>query len=167
MTPLDMPTYNPTVDTGDDRHDRHDRQDRRADRHDRSARMRSARGRSERSHRRDRRVRFRDGDVRERRTINQRHAFKQPSAQYPQPYTTTRVPDVVEQKTEKTQRALRFLSEYGGRLFVFILVLVVLFLYQKMAAVPYIGNGQKVTFVGSVFLASAVSGAWGVGSAFF
>jgi uncharacterized integral membrane protein len=66
----------------------------------------------------------------------------------------------------KAHRVARFLGEYGGRILIFLLVLLVLFMYQKVVTVPYIGNGQRVTFVGSVFLASAVSGAWGLASAF-
>jgi len=83
-------------------------------------------------------------------SMNQRFQFQQPTSP----------------PKEKTHRAVQFLSDYGGRIFVFVLILLVLFMYPKVAIVPYIGNGNKVTFLGSVFLASAASGAYGLGSAF-
>ena len=144
MTPLDMPVYNPRIET-EPAYDESEPPEKQV----RFARPVARRPPQQR---------------RPHRRIDERKRFQKPTATFRRsigpPPVSAPAPE------EKTHKVARFLQDYGGRILVFVLVLLVVFLYQKMIAVPYIGNGQRVTFIGSVFLASAASGVWGLAGAF-
>ena len=64
---------------------------------------------------------------------------------------------------KKTKKFFELLHVYGHRLVVFVLFMVVLWYYRKLATFPYIGSDDGyVNVVGSLGIALAASGIYGV-----
>ena len=68
-----------------------------------------------------------------------------------------------EKKPKKTRRIVQLASEYAHRAVVAALVLVLLWYYPKIAALPYVGNGYgHLNMVAIVGISVATAGAYGI-----
>jgi hypothetical protein len=82
---------------------------------------------------------------------------------YPQyPVAAPVPPPVAEAAVPKKTKVLELLHTYGHRAVVFALFVGVLWYYRKLASFPYVGSNGYVTTVGTLGIALAASGIYGV-----
>lgn len=106
-------------------------------------------------------------EAKKKRRHRRRHHRDQQQQQWvppvPQYYPQLAPPPVPPAPVHKTKKILEVMQVYGHRLVVFVMFMVVLWYYRKIASFPYVGGGNGyVSTMGSVGVALAASGVYGI-----